>query len=68
MAEYVWDNPKTSFCALRYDKVYRHFFGGGETVNVIIYYVMLEFLLMTLLLYSKQTFFPNMEEHHISTI
>jgi hypothetical protein len=30
MAEYIWDNPKTSFCALRWDKVYRHCFDGEK--------------------------------------
>jgi len=67
MAEYVWDNPKTGICALRCDKVYIHFFGGEKTVNVIIYHVMLELFLMPLLFDNKQTFFSNMEKHHIST-
>jgi hypothetical protein len=55
MAEYVWDNPKTGFCALRCDKMYIHFFGGETTVNVIIYHVTLELFLMPLLLDNKQT-------------
>ena len=71
MAEYIWDNPKIGFCALRCDKMYIHFFGGKTTVNVIIYHVTLELFLMPLLLdnkqTNKQTFFSNIDEHHIST-
>jgi hypothetical protein len=46
MTEYVWDNPKTSFCALRCGKVCRHCFDGGKTVGKTV---------MTLLLDNKQT-------------
>jgi hypothetical protein len=47
MAEYVCDNPKTGFCAMRCDKVYIHFFGEvkKKTVNVIIYHVVLTVVL-----------------------
>jgi hypothetical protein len=56
MAEYVRDNPKTCFCALSCDKVYRPFSSGGQTINGIIYHDMLELWLMPLLLDNKHSF------------